>query len=568
MNITQKDSDVTIVTGLWNIGRGEMNNGFSRSYEDYKERFANLLKSSVKMFIYVSKEDEEFVWQHRSKENTFVKVIELSEFETWFEFFGKVQEIRQDNSWYNQAAWLPNSPQARLQYYNPIVMSKMFMLNDATLFNPFNTTNFFWIDAGITNTVHEGYFSHDNVFANLPALTQQVDRFIFLSYPYEGGTEIHGFERSAMALYSNTEYVKYVCRGGFFGGTKKSINLLNTIYYDILSKSMKENHMGTEESIFTIIAHQHPELIYQFMLSADGLVWPFFEAMKDVQGLIKNLPSTTLNVKTAKSTIYILSFNSPDQFKSTAEAIKIADSEMFNTCRKILINNSTDETTYSQYDEFCNVLGFEEIHRENLGICGGRQFIAEHFEESDADFYLFFEDDMMINPKETENEVCRNGFRKYIPNLYETIVGIIIKENFDFLKLSFSEFYGDNSKQWAWYNVPQTVRTELWPNYDKLPEYGLDLNSPKTKFNTIGVHAGVAYITGDVYYSNWPQIVSKAGNKKMFLNTKWEHPFEQTWMSHMFQETVIGRLNPAVLLASPINHNRIHHYMSEERREN
>jgi hypothetical protein len=63
-------------------------------------------------------------------------------------------------------------------------------------------------------------------------------------------------------------------------------------------------------------------------------------------------------------------------------------------------------------------------------------------------------------------------------------------------------------------------------------------------------------------------IVSKKGNQKMFLDTQWEHPFEQTWMSYMFQETVKGNIKPAVLLASPVLHNRIVYYKPEERREN
>jgi hypothetical protein len=54
----------------------------------------------------------------------------------------------------------------------------------------------------------------------------------------------------------------------------------------------------------------------------------------------------------------------------------------------------------------------------------------------------------------------------------------------------------------------------------------------------------------------------------MFLDTQWEHPFEQTWMSYMFQETVKGNIKPAVLLASPVLHNRIVYYKPEERREN
>ena len=97
---------------------------------------------------------------------------------------------------------------------------------------------------------------------------------------------------------------------------------------------------------------------------------------------------------------------------------------------------------------------------------------------------------------------------------------------------------------------------------------GLDPNTPRTEFNKINVYEELAYIDGDVYYANWPLITSKEGNRKMFLNTKWAHPYEQTWMSHMFQESVKGNLKPAVLLAAPTWHNRIVYYQPEERREN
>jgi hypothetical protein len=54
----------------------------------------------------------------------------------------------------------------------------------------------------------------------------------------------------------------------------------------------------------------------------------------------------------------------------------------------------------------------------------------------------------------------------------------------------------------------------------------------------------------------------------MFIETKWAHPYEQTWMSHMYQMTKEGNLKPAILLAAPIWHDRIMHYTPEERREN
>ena len=140
-------------------------------------------------------------------------------------------------------------------------------------------------------------------------------------------------------------------------------------------------------------------------------------------------------------------------------------------------------------------------------------------------------------------------------------------EKFDFLKLSFSEVYGTNSEQWSWYNVPHELRCQLWPDQSELPKYGFARSIPPVKFERLGVFEGLSFASGDVYYSNWPQVVSREGNKKMFLNTKWAHPHEQTWMSHLFQETRAGHLRPAVLLASVIDHRREYYYGPNERVE-
>jgi hypothetical protein len=174
---------------------------------------------------------------------------------------------------------------------------------------------------------------------------------------------------------------------------------------------------------------------------------------------------------------------------------------------------------------------------------------AKHFDESDSDYYFFFEDDMTLNPPH-DRIYCRNGFRKFVPGLYKTVHEIMAKEQYDFLKLSFTEVYMDNNIQVSWYNVPQTVRTEMWPEYDKLPISGLDPNAPRTKFSTINILNGLAYINGDIYYAHWPMIVGKQGNRKMFLDVTWEHPYEQTWMSYMFQETIIGNISLPGLNAS------------------
>jgi len=267
-----------------------------------------------------------------------------------------------------------------------------------------------------------------------------------------------------------------------------------------------------------------------------------------------------------KTNLYFLTFNFPEQLETTIKSLQKHEGFLTHPTQKIIIDNSTNDEAREGNRIICEEYGFEHIiMNKNTGICGGRQFAAEHFDGSDSDFYLFFEDDMTIS--DPEEGTCRNGFQKYVPDLYKKLHQIMIKEKFDFLKLSYTEVYMDNNIQVSWYNVPQAVRNEAWPKYNKLPTTGLDPNCPRTKFKTIEVLNGLSYASGEIYYANWPQIVSREGNKKMFIDTTWAHPFEQTWMSHIFKKTRNGDINPAVLLASTVTHDRFKHYQPEDRVE-
>jgi hypothetical protein len=561
------DNNLTIVTGLWNIGRD------GRPFTHYLQHFNHFLDIDANLFLYVPKELEEMVWAKRSKSNTFVKVYELEDVKNMYRpFWDKTQDLRTKPEWFNQAGWLPQSPQASLEWYNPIVQSKMFLLNDVTIWNPFNTEYFMWLDAGITNTVYEKYFTDNKA---LDKILPYLESFLFLSYPYEANTEIHGFDFNAMNRYTGKK-VEYVCRGGLFGGKKEVINQANGLYYSLLDKSLSEGYMGTEESIFTLMSYIEPEKYRRYALDSNGLVVKFIQALLDDKVELEVIPDDrvylkpkNLDTSNLKTSLYMLTFNFPEQIEHTIKTWENNSPDWLSKPhKKILIDNSNKQEAIDGNKLLCEKYGFEHIITgENLGINRGRQLVAEHFNDSDSDYYFFFEDDMGFNPS-TDTGFCRNGFRKYIPNLYDTVHKIMLKEEFDFLKLSYTEVYMDNNIQVSWYNVPQQVRAEQWPNYTKLPVQGLDPNSPRTKFDKIEVLNEVSYISGDIYYANWPMIVSREGNRKMFIETKWAHPYEQTWMSYMFQETKKGNLNPAVLLAAPVWHNRIIYYEAHERREN
>jgi hypothetical protein len=555
-------SKITLVTGLWNINRDSLSEGWSRTFEHYLEKFDQLLKVDNNIIIFGEQELESFVWERRDRSNTQFIVRDKD----WFKQtvpYDKIQQIRTNPDWYNQAGWLPDSTQARLEWYNPLVMSKIFLLHDAKIFDGFDSEYMFWIDAGLTNTVHPGYFTHDKVLEKLP---KYINKFSFVCFPYEANNEIHGFNFDEINKISQTK-VDMVARGGFFGGPKSSISDINGIYYNLLTSTLSQDLMGTEESIFSIMCYKHADLINYFEIESNGLFGKFFEDLKNDDLKVKSECKISVdnNLDINKVGLYVITFNSPNQFETLIKSMLEYDKDFILKPKKFLLDNSTDLSTTPRYKELCDEYGFEHIKKDNIGIVGGRVFVAEHFDETGLDFQFWFEDDMAFYLK--KGEVCRNGFNRFVPNLYSKSLQIIKNENFDFLKLSFTEFYGSNDVQFSWYNVPQDVRIKLFPEKPSLPTQGLDPNAPRTKFNNIKIHQGLPYADGEVYLSNWPIVLSKTGNYKCYLETKWARPFEQTLMSYCYQETVKGNIKPGILLLTPTEHDRFEFYEGSLRKE-
>ena len=93
---------ITLVTGLWEIGRGDLTEGWSRSFSHYLEKFESLLQVDSNMIIFGDDELEAFVKERRSDSNT--QFIKRST--EWFrnnEYFDKIQKIRTNPSWYGLA---------------------------------------------------------------------------------------------------------------------------------------------------------------------------------------------------------------------------------------------------------------------------------------------------------------------------------------------------------------------------------------------------------------------------------------------------------------------------------
>lgn len=547
--------NTTIVTGIWDLNRGELSEGWGRDFSHYIQNFEKLLLTlqNINLAIFIDPENEDIVWKHRNKENTVVYHHTKDQFNGgFFPFFDKIQKIRTSPEWINQVGWLADSTQAKMEWYNPMVMSKMFLLHNAKIFNPFNSDFYYWLDGGITHTVHPGYFYHDNILDNIESFVQKM---LFVCFPYETSTEIHGFNINAMKKYANSDTVDRVARGGFFGGHKDYISQANDLYYSLLNDTLSAGYMGTEESIFTLMTYIDPTVYQTEYINGDGLLATFFENVKNNQTATQIKTQSRIHTNN-NTTLYINTFNSPPQLQMVLDSFEQFDNNFLIKTEKVLINNSTRPELFLDYENICQKYNFREIREGNMGICRARQFAAEEFADSGNKYMLFFEDDMLLD---LNNSTCSFGFNKRIHDIYNIVHKIMDIEEYDFLKFSFSEFYGQNGEQWSWHNIPAERKKEYFGDINK---------KPNTKFHAIKSINGIPYAEGEVYYSNWPHIISQEGNKKCFLDTKWGSPFEQTWMSHIYTLTRDQQVKPAILLGSPITHNRVHFYDKDERKEN
>lgn len=547
-------SDLTLVTALFDLGRGEMDTSFARSFDHYKECFSRLLKlNNFPMIIYCDPSLESFIWQYRSKDNTSLIFKTLDDLKN-FPFFNEVQKIRTDPDWLNQAGWLAESTQARLELYNPLVMSKQFFLNDATLYNSFNTNYFLWIDAGISNTVNIEQYLNDSFEIKIK---KYLNKMLYICFPYDGTVEVHGFDKQKLNEYAGEE-TKWVARGGIFGGSKHSINHINDIYYSILHDSIKNGYMGTEESIFTIITYKHKNKCNIHMIEGNGLVYKFFDDLNNIP--VENISEFPL-------AFYSLTFNTPTEFKSHIESFINAYPDDFKKCKKYVVDNSTDENAKNEYRKLFKEYNYEIIHEgKNIGIQDGRQKVAEHFANSNHDYYIFFEEDFKLVSKDDEIQNI-DGFVRYVPNIFDSMIEILDEHNLDYLRMTIIEFFGDNLYDWSFKNVPAYKREEFFPITEEKHNEDLRWKSKVTYLGNLK-NRGISFAVGHFHYSNWPILFNKMGNQKVFLDIVYEHLYEQTIMSQAKMHMMDNKLKVGTLLAAPIFHERKEFYGKNERKEN
>lgn len=280
---------VTLVSGLFDLGRGDLDNAFKRPFAFYVERFEAFLRYNHPKVIFV----EERYWQayyqplvkqyHSEEHPIHVIFKSVEDIEEEFPFFEEVEQIRTSRHWAAQTGvggWLSQSPQATLRLYNPMVMSKIYWTRDVARLNPFGTDSFMWIDGGHNCNDPEGLQEEQMRF--FPE--KMFDRLMITYFDYQPAGEIHGFEKNAFFRFTGVEDVGpstevIVGRGGIFGGTREYLEVATLVYHEMLAGSLAEGYMGTEENIFALLWYRTPELVRRYDNKEGGNCAVFSEAV-------------------------------------------------------------------------------------------------------------------------------------------------------------------------------------------------------------------------------------------------------------------------------------------------
>src|SRR5690606_23277144 len=104
-------------------------------------------------------------------------------------------------------------------------------------------------------------------------------------------------------------------------------------------------------------------------------------------------------------------------------------------------------------------------------------------------------------------------------------------------------------------NLPEAKRREYFPEN---PEKGGERWHTKVFYTNS--HKGLPYAVGEYHYCNWPIMFTKRGTQIVIKEIQYAHLYEQTWMSQTMMHMRDGKLKVGSLLATVINHNRVHHY--------
>ncbi|XP_071123347.1 protein HtrL-like [Mytilus edulis] len=245
------DNSATLVTAIYDIGRGNWNN-WKRSFLTYIQYFLHILKLNAKLVVFCEKSTEKFIrkeYGHLLHSNVvfIVKRFSKIEFERYRHIIYNIMETDE----FKENNTMLQNPEGFSVDYIILMNNKLSFLKEAMEVNIFNSSHFFWIDGG---------YGHGdaNIFRNVQGLTplrllalNKTVTFIQLH-----DTEIY----KKYGIRIHKESIDPAFPGGFFGGYKSAVLELYHLYNKMFRSLLIENVVDDDQNAFLFCYFETPRL--------------------------------------------------------------------------------------------------------------------------------------------------------------------------------------------------------------------------------------------------------------------------------------------------------------------
>jgi protein YibB len=238
----------TIVTGLFDIGRGEWCN-YRRPIEHYMYFFANVLRLKAPMVIFCEEKFINLVNHIRNSMTFETTVIKTNLTDLYMNKYKDLLFEIQNDPDYGKEHPHPVCPEIAIPMYSLVVSSKPDLLYQGTKYA--KTDYCIWLDGGYTH----GSIDISKIEWNPTSLFNIKDKISII-----GLRPMSDMATSDPVGFSN-QYIDII-NGGFFGGHKNTIEKVRNKYYQIVDEMLTKYRVKEDDQYYwTFLAYKHPEMI-------------------------------------------------------------------------------------------------------------------------------------------------------------------------------------------------------------------------------------------------------------------------------------------------------------------
>ncbi|XP_061186232.1 uncharacterized protein LOC133194253 [Saccostrea echinata] len=239
--------EAVFVTALYDIGRENWTH-FKRSFDEYLSYFRNVLRLNVKMIIYSDESVQKVVLDERK--NLHHKTQSYSLPFTDLEYYRFRQHIEHVlvSPEFRDSNEMLNYPEAFSSKYLILMNNKVSFLSDAVRKNPFNSTHFFWIDAGYGHG--DDLTKWKNFQPRVLLSKRNKITYIVLNDPalYKDIKDLHKVQ------------IVPAFNGEFFGGDAGAILKYEKLYKKTFRKLLTENIVDDDQNVAFHCYKENPNL--------------------------------------------------------------------------------------------------------------------------------------------------------------------------------------------------------------------------------------------------------------------------------------------------------------------